>query len=215
MPSINLFNLGLNVSGTIANGKRLSLWREIAMPQESKTVRREILTLSDYSSQAAKAAEVLNQFVNAPALQASAQEVQFTDISIKQDSKLCTHPTESGTEFTDYAVFLPVEIKFDVVMPPGLGYGLPNLAAQNLVKELQDIYELRTFVIIQTETDIYQNMVLISRPPKITLKNIDRFVFTTIWRQVLRPDKGAEELSQSAIKEDYDAKTEFLGKLGI
>lgn len=215
MPSINLFNLGLNVSGTIANGKRLSLWREIAMPQESKTVRREILTLSDYSSQAAKAAEVLNQFVNAPALQASAQEVQFTDISIKQDSKLCTHPTESGTEFTDYAVFLPVEIKFDVVMPPGLGYGLPNLAAQNLVKELQDIYELRTFVIIQTETDIYQNMVLISRPPKITVKNIDRFVFTTIWRQVLRPDKGAEELSQSAIKEDYDAKTEFLGKLGI
>ena len=215
MPSINLFNLGLNVSGTIANGKRLSLWREIAMPQENKTVRREILTLSDYSSQAAKAAEVLNQFVNAPALQASAQEVQFTDISIKQDSKLCTHPTESGTEFTDYAVFLPVEIKFDVVMPPGLGYGLPNLAAQNLVKELQDIYELRTFVIIQTETDIYQNMVLISRPPKITLKNIDRFVFTTIWRQVLRPDKGAEELSQSAIKEDYDAKTEFLGKLGI
>ena len=114
MPSINLFNLGLNVSGTIANGKRLSLWREIAMPQENKTVRREILTLSDYSSQAAKAAEVLNQFVNAPALQASAQEVQFTDISIKQDSKLCTHPTESGTEFTDYAVFLPVEIKFDV-----------------------------------------------------------------------------------------------------
>lgn len=215
MPSINLFNLGLNVSGTIANGKRLSLWREIAMPQESKTVRREILTLSDYSSQAAKAAEVLNQFVNAPALQASAQEVQFTDISIKQDSKLCTHPTESGTEFMDYAVFLPVEIKFDVVMPPGLGYGLPNLAAQNLVKELQDIYELRTFVIIQTETDIYQNMVLISRPPKITVKNIDRFVFTTIWRQVLRPDKGAEELSQSAIKEDYDAKTEFLGKLGI
>lgn len=215
MPSINLFNLGLNVSGTIANVKRLSLWREIAMPQESKTVRREILTLSDYSSQAAKAAEVLNQFVNAPALQASAQEVQFTDISIKQDSKLCTHPTESGTEFTDYAVFLPVEIKFDVVMPPGLGYGLPNLAAQNLVKELQDIYELRTFVIIQTETDIYQNMVLISRPPKITAKNIDRFVFTTIWRQVLRPDKGAEELSQSAIKEDYDAKTEFLGKLGI
>ena len=215
MPSINLFNLGLNVSGTIANVKRLSLWREIAMPQENKTVRREILTLSDYSSQAAKAAEVLNQFVNAPALQASAQEVQFTDISIKQDSKLCTHPTESGTEFTDYAVFLPVEIKFDVVMPPGLGYGLPNLAAQNLVKELQDIYETRTFVIIQTETDIYQNMVLISRPPKITLKNIDRFVFTTIWRQVLRPDKGAEELSQSAIKEDYDAKTEFLGKLGI
>ena len=215
MPSINLFNLGLNVSGTIANVKRLSLWREIAMPQENKTVRREILTLSDYSSQAAKAAEVLNQFVNAPALQASAQEVQFTDISIKQDSKLCTHPTESGTEFTDYAVFLPVEIKFDVVMPPGLGYGLPNLAAQNLVKELQDIYETRTFVIIQTETDIYQNMVLISRPPKITLKNIDRFVFTTIWRQVLRTDKGAEELSQSAIKEDYDAKTEFLGKLGI
>lgn len=215
MPSINLFNLGLNVSGTIANGKRLSLWREIAMPQENKTVRREILTLSDYSSQAAKAAEVLNQFVNAPALQASAQEVQFTDISIKQDSKLCTHPTESGTEFTDYAVFLPVEIKFDVVMPPGLGYGLPNLAAQNLVKELQDIYETRTFVIIQTETDIYQNMVLISRPPKITVKNIDRFVFTTIWRQVLRTDKGAEELSQSAIKEDYDAKTEFLGKLGI
>ena len=197
MPSINLFNLGLNVSGTLINGKRLSLWRDVLFPQENKTKQVEVLTLSDYSSQAAT------------------QEVQFTDISIKQDSKLCTHPTEAGTEFADYAVFLPVEVKFNVIMPPGLGYGLPNLAAQNLVKELQDIYNSRAFITIQTETDIYKNMVLISRPPTITAKNIDRFVFTTVWRQVLSPDKGAEDLTQSAIKEDYDAKTEFLGKLGV
>lgn len=215
MPSINLFNLGLNVSGTLINGKRLSLWRDVLFPQENKTKQVEVLTLSDYSSQAAKAAEAVNQFVNAPALQAATQEVQFTDISIKQDSKLCTHPTEAGTEFSDYAVFLPVEVKFNVIMPPGLGYGLPNLVAQNLVKELQDIYNSRAFITIQTETDIYKNMVLISRPPTITAKNIDRFVFTTIWRQVLRPDKGADALTQSAIKEDYDAKTEFLGKLGV
>lgn len=215
MPSINLFNLGLNVSGTLINGKRLSLWRDVLFPQENKTKQVEVLTLSDYSSQAAKAAEAVNQFVNAPALQAATQEVQFTDISIKQDSKLCTHPTEAGTEFADFAVFLPTEVKFNVILPPGLGYGLPNLAAQNLVKELQDIYNSRDFITIQTETDIYKNMVLISRPPTITAKNIDRFVFTTIWRQVLRPDKGAEDLTQSAIKEDYDAKTEFLGKLGV
>ena len=201
MPSINLFNLGLNVSGTLINGKRLSLWRDVLFPQENKTKQVEVLTLSDYSSQAAKAAET--------------QEVQFTDISIKQDSKLCTHPTEAGTEFADFAVFLPTEVKFNVILPPGLGYGLPNLAAQNLVRELQDIYNSRDFITIQTETDIYKNMVLISRPPTITAKNIDRFVFTTIWRQVLRPDKGAEDLTQSAIKEDYDAKTEFLGKLGV
>lgn len=215
MPSINLFNLGLNVSGTLINGKRLSLWREVLFPQENKTKQVEVLTLSDYSSQAAKAAEAVNQFVNAPALQAATQEVAFTDISIKQESKLCTHPTEAGTEFADFAVFLPTEVKFNVILPPGLGYGLPNLAAQNLVKELQDIYNSRDFITIQTETDIYKNMVLISRPPTITAKNIDRFVFTTIWRQVLRPDKGAEDLTQSAIKEDYDAKTEFLGKLGV
>ncbi|MGN0023007.1 MAG: phage baseplate protein [Elusimicrobiaceae bacterium] len=215
MPSINLFNLGLNVSGTLINGKRLSLWRDVLFPQENKTKQVEVLTLSDYSSQAAKAAEAVNQFVNAPALQAATQEVAFTDISIKQESKLCTHPTEAGTEFADFAVFLPTEVKFNVILPPGLGYGLPNLAAQNLVKELQDIYNSRDFITIQTETDIYKNMVLISRPPTITAKNIDRFVFTTIWRQVLRPDKGAEDLTQSAIKEDYDAKTEFLGKLGV
>jgi hypothetical protein len=205
MPAINLLNLGLRIGGALLNKKRIAIY-------DAKN-KKEILTGIASISGVANAA--INYLIPIPAGFNLTEQATIDNVKIEQTSSIMEHPIETGSVFADYAVFNPVSVSMKIVLPRGFGYGIPNIYADNIVKELQNIYDNRIFCSIATEAQVFKRMVLIARPPDLDARWYGRLAFDLSFKQALNPrikNNGLTEYNNKNIK---DAINEKLGSIGL
>lgn len=99
------------------------------------------------------------------------------DANVREDSRFCEHPIESGAIITDHKVFNPVEIDITLVMP--------SYDIFRITKEMEQLYKNSELLIIKTKHKFYTNMVLQSVPHFEEAKNVYRVPYKLHFKQAL------------------------------
>lgn len=97
--------------------------------------------------------------------------------SVNDSSKLMEHPIESGAVIADYKVFNPVTATLVVALTEG-GYA-------SEYAEIFSSYKNCEFITLQTKTNVYSNMQVLSIPHEATFKNVSRPTITINLKQAL------------------------------
>lgn len=77
--------------------------------------------------------------------------------SVKEDSKLMEHPTETGATITDFSIILPVEIELSIIAVGVAEY-------RSVYGRIRQAFQARTLFSVQTSTGMYTNQIIQSMP---------------------------------------------------
>lgn len=84
------------------------------------------------------------------------REARALKATVKETSELMKHPLETGSVIIDHRIILPIEIDLAVVIQAE--------DYQSVYQQIREYYQNGTFLIIQTRTGVYENMVIASMP---------------------------------------------------
>ena len=121
--------------------------------------------------------------------------------SVNDSSKLMEHPIESGAVISDYKVFNPVTASVVVA-----------LSASGFESEYAQIYAAYKnceFLTLQTKTNVYKNLQVLSIPHEATFKTINRPTITINLKEALTVD--AAFTVGSNLKNPANTNTKDLG----
>lgn len=121
--------------------------------------------------------------------------------SVNDSSKLMEHPIESGAVIADYKVFNPVTASV-VVALSATGY-------ESEFAEIYTSYKNCEYITLQTKTQVYSNLQILSLPHEATFKNISRPTITINLKEALVVE--AEFTQGSNLKNPANTNTKDLG----
>lgn len=133
--------------------------------------------------------------------------VEIMDATVQEDSKIFTHPLETGVSITDHRIILPIEIDLTLIMEAAY--------YRDVYQQIRTFFHSNDTAIVQTKTDAYASMALASMPHEERAEMIDaipirlHFVladFITTQFQSLPPAKVRDKRSASTVKRGEQQK---------
>ena len=113
---------------------------------------------------------------------------------VKVESKITTHPVESGVVVSDHKIINPIEISMRIVMPVYL--------YESVIKQLKDFYNRSEKLVVLTKDGVYKNMIVEKLPHTETPENYDRLVFDIGFKEVLIVDPKAQNAPANSDNSD-------------
>ena len=121
--------------------------------------------------------------------------------TVNDTSRLMEHPIESGATVADYKVFNPVTASIIVALPE---YGFEGQFA-----EIYSVYKNSEYVILQTKTNVYKNLQVLSIPHEANIKNVSRPTITIQLKEALTVE--AQFTQEKQLKNKANTKTKDEG----
>lgn len=97
--------------------------------------------------------------------------------SITDEAQFFKHPLESSATRTDHVIFLPVKISMGMIMS-GADY-------KSVYQQIKQLYKNQTQLIVQTKTDIYENIYIKSIPHEESPGNFDSLTMNLMLEETL------------------------------
>ncbi len=104
------------------------------------------------------------------------REARALKATVKETSELMKHPLETGSVIIDHRIILPIEIDLSVI--------IQSEDYQSVYQQIRQYYQNGTFLIIQTKTGVYENMVIASMPHDETTEMYDTVPIALRLREV-------------------------------
>lgn len=95
---------------------------------------------------------------------------------IQEQAQIMEHPVEDGAVISDFKVFKPTQITLKIA--------LSSEDYEAEYSELSDLYKNCEMLTVQTKTQLYENMQIVSIPHDEKAATIDRMVFTIKLQEV-------------------------------
>lgn len=92
--------------------------------------------------------------------------VSYLSADVKITSDLCQHPVETGEVITDNAIINPVKATVRISMPTAF--------YTRIYQQIQDYFNNKKFILLQTKFGMYRNMVITQMPYKLENSSVDR-----------------------------------------
>ncbi len=133
----------------------------------------------------------------------------YIDCEVTPTSDLCEHPVETGTVITDASIIQPVIAKVRVAMPTRFYTAIYD--------EIYKLFKDKEKIQLQTKYALYQNLVLVAFPHKLSNDNVDRAIFEFELKEVIEIDAqaiGSDAVAQISNKKAAVADTTDTQNLG-
>ena len=121
--------------------------------------------------------------------------------SVNDTSKLMEHPIESGAVVSDYKIFNPVTATLTVA--------LSQMEYSSEFAEVYSIYKSCKFVTLQTKTNVYQNLQILSLQHEANSQNVNRPSLVIQFKEALTVE--AQFDSVKTLKNAGSGNTKNLG----
>jgi len=131
------------------------------------------------------------------------KDVQFIEGSIEDDVALMDHPLEDGAVITDHMVFNPNKGSLSVLIDD---------EDQSSLAELNEYYHNGTPLTIKAKGEIYPNMVICSKPYKISVDHFNKTLYSLTFRAVQFAQTQYVKMSNDQVKNSKDSSTVKLGQ---
>lgn len=124
--------------------------------------------------------------------------------TVNEDSKIFTHPLETGTSVADHKIILPVEINMDMVLPRG--------QYRDLYEQLRQIFHGNNVFAIQTRTAVYSSMALASMPHEESPEMFDAVPMQLMFTEADFVETQFQALPPAKVRNKRDASTVKRGE---
>ena len=121
--------------------------------------------------------------------------------SVNDSSKLMEHPVESGAVISDYKVFNPITATLVVALTES-GYATE-------FSEIYSSYKNCEYITLQTKTNVYSNLQIVSLPHEATFKTVSRPTITINLKEALVVEAAFTEVS--TLKNPANTNTKDIG----
>lgn len=121
--------------------------------------------------------------------------------SVNDSSKLMEHPVESGAVISDYKVFNPITASLVVALTES-GYATE-------FSEIYSSYKNCEYITLQTKTNVYSNLQIVSLPHEATFKTVSRPTITINLKEALVVEAAFTEIS--TLKNPANTNTKDIG----
>jgi len=98
-------------------------------------------------------------------------------VSISPSSKVMEHPVEDGSVISDFTIFNPIEIEFNMI--------LWKSDYREVYADINRLYKDRTILTVQTFADSYSNMIITDLPHSESADIFNALALTLKMKQVL------------------------------
>lgn len=124
--------------------------------------------------------------------------------TVQEDSKIFTHPLETGVETSDHRIISPVEIVVSVVLPRGL--------YRDLYAQIRQIFHGDNVFTIQSRANTYTSMALASMPHEEQSDMIDVIPMTLTFAEAIFIETQFQALPPKKVRNKRDASTVKRGE---
>jgi len=84
------------------------------------------------------------------------ENAKITSARFRENARMMEHPIESGSIITDHKILMPIEISFQVI--------ISSSDYRSVYASIKKAYANSSFLIVQTRSGAYKNMVLQAIP---------------------------------------------------
>ena len=129
----------------------------------------------------------------------------ITKASITEESKVMSHPVETGATIVDDIVLQPMVITLTVTLNPN-NY-------RSIYQEIKQAYLSRTLLTVQTKSDSYTSMVIEKIPHDEEPNVFDTITLTISLKEVTFVDTQYEEFKLSKVKKPSSSSVKKIGEI--
>lgn len=124
--------------------------------------------------------------------------------TVTEDSKIFTHPLETGVEVADHKIITPVEIAVSVVLPRGI--------YRDLYAQIRQIFHGDNVFTVQTRAQTYTSMALASMPHEENPEMFDVIPMTLTFTEAQFVETQFQALPPKKVRNKRDASTVKRGE---
>lgn len=124
--------------------------------------------------------------------------------TVKEESKLMTHPVETGASITDHKVVLPVEIELSLI--------ITGKDFKSVYERIKQTYLAGTSLSVQTRTGVYNNQVIQSIPHDEDTTMVDAVTIAMKLSEVIYVTAQYDKLPPRKVKHKEKSSTVDRGE---
>lgn len=123
---------------------------------------------------------------------------------VKEESKVMSHPVESGQTIEDEIVFQPVEVTLNMVLDPS--------SYRATYQEIKGLYTKREIITVQTKVNSYNSLVIESLPHDEDSSLFDTIAIAIRLKEVRFVETEYEAYTPTKVRNPADASTKKTGE---
>lgn len=123
---------------------------------------------------------------------------------ITEESKVMSHPVETGGTIEDEIVFEPISITLTAILEPA--------SYRTIYQEIKQLYTKRTILTVQTRTDSYQSLVIENMPHDEDASIFDTVAISIRLKEVKFVETEYEAYTPKTVRRAADASNKKTGE---